>query len=42
VLINRAHSFTDLILTVDAFENRLLAAIDGKRTLSHILSLSGD
>jgi SAM-dependent methyltransferase len=38
VLINQAHPFTDLILTVDAFENRLLAAIDGKRTLSQILS----
>ena len=42
VLINRAHSFTDLVLTVDAFENRLLGAIDGKRTLLEILSLAGD
>ena len=33
VLINRAHTFTDLVLTVDAFEDRLLGAIDGKRTL---------
>jgi hypothetical protein len=41
VLINRAHSFTDLLLTVDAFENRLLSAIDGKRTLTEILSVSG-
>ncbi len=38
VLINRAHSFTDLILTVDRFENGLLGAIDGKRTLGEILS----
>jgi SAM-dependent methyltransferase len=42
VLINRAHSFTDLVLTVDAFENRLLGAIDGKRTLAEILSVAGD
>jgi SAM-dependent methyltransferase len=43
VLINRAHPFTDLILTVNAFEDRLLNAIDGKRTLGQILSLvSGD
>jgi SAM-dependent methyltransferase len=37
VLINRAHTFTDLILTVDSFEDRLLGAIDGKRTLAEIL-----
>jgi SAM-dependent methyltransferase len=43
VLINRAHSFTDLVLTVDAFENRLLGLIDGKRTLAEILSVgAGD
>jgi hypothetical protein len=36
VLINQSHTFTDLILTVDAFEDRLLGAIDGKRTLSEI------
>jgi SAM-dependent methyltransferase len=40
VLINRAHSFTDLILTVDAFEDRLLGAIDGQRTLAEILSVT--
>jgi SAM-dependent methyltransferase len=37
VLINRAHPFTDLILTVDPFENQLLSAIDGQRTLAEIL-----
>jgi SAM-dependent methyltransferase len=37
VLINRAHTFTDLICTVDAFEDRLLGAIDGKRTLAEIV-----
>ena len=39
VLINRAHTFTDLILTVDPFEDRLLSAIDGKRTLAEILQV---
>jgi hypothetical protein len=37
VLINRAHTFTDLVCTVDAFEDRLLSAIDGQRTLAEIL-----
>src|SRR5271154_6234234 len=37
VLINQSHTFTDLILTVDAFEERLLGGIDGKRTLAEIL-----
>jgi hypothetical protein len=40
VLINQAHVFTDLVLTVDAFENRLLGAINGTRTLGEILSRS--
>jgi SAM-dependent methyltransferase len=40
VLINRSHTFTDLILTVDAFEDRLLGAIDGNRTLAEILQFS--
>ena len=39
VLINRAHRFTDLICTVDAFEDALLGAIDGTRTLAEILAL---
>jgi len=37
VLINRSHAFTDLILAIDSFEDRLLRAIDGKRTLAEIL-----
>lgn len=37
VLINRAHTFTDLVLAIDSFGNRLLDAIDGKRTLAEIL-----
>src|SRR5208282_5100060 len=40
VLINRSHTFTDLILTVDAFEDRLLGAIDGNRTLGEILQMA--
>lgn len=40
VLINRAHTFTDLILTVDKDEDRLLGAIDGERTLGEILRLA--
>jgi SAM-dependent methyltransferase len=41
VLINRSHPFTDLILTVDKNEDRLLKAIDGKRTLGEILEFVG-
>ena len=37
MLINRAHPFTDLVLPVDAFEDRILGAIDGQRTLAEIL-----
>ena len=42
VLINRAHAFTDLILTVDEVENHLLRAIDGRRTLAEILDAAGN
>jgi len=41
VLINQSHTFTDLILTVDAFEDRLLGLIDGRLTLAEILRLAG-
>jgi 2-polyprenyl-3-methyl-5-hydroxy-6-metoxy-1,4-benzoquinol methylase len=41
VLINRAHTFTDLICTVDRFEDHLLQAIDGKRTLNEIMRSAG-
>src|SRR4029079_2346638 len=37
VLINRAHTFTDLVCTIDAFEDSLLRAVDGQRTLAEIL-----
>ncbi|MGC1381756.1 MAG: methyltransferase [Candidatus Baltobacteraceae bacterium] len=36
VLINRNHTFTDLYLPIDARQERLLAAIDGKRTIAEI------
>lgn len=36
-LINCAHTFTDLVLTVDAFEERLFAAIDGTRTFGDVV-----
>src|SRR5271163_5070289 len=29
VLINQSHTFADLVLAIDAFEDRLLGAIDG-------------
>jgi SAM-dependent methyltransferase len=41
VLINRAHPFTDLILTVDPLEDRLFTDIDGRRTVAQILELAG-
>ena len=37
VLINPAHRFTDLIFPINSLENRLLGAIDGKRTIAEIL-----
>ncbi len=37
VLINRAHTFTDLILPIDAAEDRLLDAVDGQRTIREIV-----
>jgi SAM-dependent methyltransferase len=40
VLINQSHTFTDLILTVDSFEDRLVRVIDGNRTLAEILRLA--
>jgi SAM-dependent methyltransferase len=41
VLINRAHPFTDLVLAIDKNEDRLLRAIDGKRTIGEILKVVG-
>jgi len=36
VLINRNHTYTDLYLPIDAQQELLLAAIDGKRTIAQI------
>ncbi|MGR4066092.1 MAG: class I SAM-dependent methyltransferase [Vulcanimicrobiaceae bacterium] len=36
VLINRNHTFTDLYLPIGAREERLLDAVDGKRTIAEI------
>jgi 2-polyprenyl-3-methyl-5-hydroxy-6-metoxy-1,4-benzoquinol methylase len=37
VLINPAHRFTDLFLPINSLEDKLLGAVDGKRTLAEIL-----
>ena len=36
VLINRNHTYTDLYLPIDARQEKLLAAIDGERTIAQI------
>jgi SAM-dependent methyltransferase len=41
-LINRAHPFTDLVLQINAYEDRLLAAVDGQRTLGQIAAMTTD
>ena len=42
VLINRNHTYTDIYLPIDARQERLLAAIDGKRTIAEICHEPGD
>ena len=37
VLINRQHTSSDLALPIDAFEDRLLSGIDGRRTVGEIV-----
>jgi SAM-dependent methyltransferase len=37
VLINRAHPYPDLALPINQAQDRVLAAIDGKRTVSEVL-----
>jgi SAM-dependent methyltransferase len=39
VLINRAHTHTDIYLPVDASEWQLLQSVDGKRTIGELLPL---
>ncbi len=40
VLINRAHTYPDLALPIDAAEERLFAAIDGNRSIGQILRMA--
>jgi SAM-dependent methyltransferase len=40
VLINRAHPFPDLALLINAAQERVFAAIDGKRTVGEILGVA--
>jgi hypothetical protein len=42
VLINRNHTYNDLYLPIDAREERLLAGVDGRRTIAEICSGSGE
>jgi hypothetical protein len=37
VLINRAHTYPDLALPIDAAQQRIFAAIDGNRSIDEIL-----
>ena len=37
VLINQSHTYTDLVLPIDAEERRLFKAIDGQRAITEIL-----
>ena len=37
VLINRAHTYPDLALPIDAAQQRIYAAIDGSRSITEIL-----
>jgi SAM-dependent methyltransferase len=42
VLINRNHTYTDIYLPIDARQDRMLAAVDGRRTLGEIAGPRGD
>jgi len=42
VLINRNHTYTDLYLPIDARAERLLAAVDGERTIAEICGEPAD
>ncbi len=37
VLINQAHTYTDLILPIDRYEKQVFDAIDGRRTMAQIV-----
>lgn len=40
VLINRAHTYPDLALPIDAAEHRIFAAIDGNRAVAEIMRIA--
>jgi hypothetical protein len=40
VLINRAHTYTDIYLPIDATEKRMVDAIDGRRTVRDIVAMA--
>ena len=40
VLINRAHTYPDLALPIDAAQERIFAAIDGNRSIEEILRIA--
>jgi hypothetical protein len=42
VLINRAHTYTDLILPINSAQERLFGAIDGTRTIGEISRIAAD
>jgi SAM-dependent methyltransferase len=42
VLINRAHTYPDLALPIDAAQQRLFAAIDGNRSIDQITRIAAD
>jgi len=42
VLINRAHTYPDLALPIDAAQERLFAAIDGNRSIDQITRIAAD
>jgi hypothetical protein len=41
VLINRAHTYTDIYLPIDEPQERMLAAVDGNRTIAEIAGAEG-
>lgn len=42
VLINRTHAFSDLYLPIDAPQERLLSAVDGRRTIADVAGAVGN
>jgi hypothetical protein len=42
VLINRAHTYPDLALPIDAAQARIFAAIDGERSIDEILQIAAE